>query len=163
MPEALTAAALFVASLCAMEGVAYLMHKYVMHGWLWRWHRSHHAPRHGAFERNDLFAVCFAVPSIALIWTGVHGGVPALLWVGLGMTGYGVVYALFHDALVHHRFPWKPAARGRILKRLVQAHRIHHAVHTKDGAVSFGFLWAPPVRKLRAELRVLHGDKVEAA
>jgi len=39
------------------------------------------------------------------------------------------------------------------MKRLVQAHRLHHAAHTKDGCVSFGFIWAPDVRKLKAELK----------
>jgi len=29
----------------------------VMHGWGWGWHRSHHEPRRGMFEKNDLFAV----------------------------------------------------------------------------------------------------------
>ena len=39
-----------------MEGVAWFTHKYVMHGFLWVWHRSHHTPRTGMFELNDLFA-----------------------------------------------------------------------------------------------------------
>jgi beta-carotene 3-hydroxylase len=39
------------------------------------------------------------------------------------------------------------------MKRLVQAHRLHHAAHTKDGCVSFGFIWAKDVRKLKAELK----------
>jgi beta-carotene 3-hydroxylase len=39
------------------------------------------------------------------------------------------------------------------MKRIVQAHRLHHAVETKDGTVSFGFLWAPPPEALKAELK----------
>jgi len=39
------------------------------------------------------------------------------------------------------------------MKRIVQAHRLHHAVETKEGAVSFGFLWAPPAEALKAELK----------
>jgi beta-carotene 3-hydroxylase len=46
-----------------------------------------------------------------------------------------------------------PKARSAYWKRLIQAHRFHHAVHTKDGAVSFGFLMAPDVRKLKAQLQ----------
>ena len=30
-----------------MECVAWATHKYVMHGWGWGWHRSHHEPRRG--------------------------------------------------------------------------------------------------------------------
>jgi len=33
------------------------------------------------------------------------------------------------------------------------AHRLHHAAHTKHGCVSFGFIWAPDVRKLKAQLK----------
>jgi beta-carotene 3-hydroxylase len=32
------------------------------------------------------------------------------------------------------------------MKRIVQAHRLHHAVESKHGTVSFGFLWAPRPR-----------------
>jgi beta-carotene 3-hydroxylase len=59
---------------------------------------------------------------------------------------------VFHDGMVHRRFK-VPAGKSRYWKQLIQAHRIHHAVHTKEGAVSFGFLLARPVRELRAKLR----------
>ena len=36
--------------------------------------------------------------------------------------------------------------------QIVQAHRLHHAVETKQGTVSFGFLYAPPADALKAEL-----------
>jgi beta-carotene 3-hydroxylase len=140
---------LFSLGLIGMEGVAWSTHKYVMHGWLWSLHRSHHRPRRGAFELNDLFAVVFAAPSMLLIWAGSSFWPPAL-WIGLGMAAYGAVYALFHDGVVHRRFPLPIPARR--FKRLVQAHRLHHAVSEKDGAVSFGFLWAPPVRELKRRL-----------
>jgi beta-carotene 3-hydroxylase len=34
----------------------------------------------------------------------------------------------------------------------VQAHRIHHAVITREGCVSFGFLWVRPIRELKVKL-----------
>ena len=80
-------AALFVGVLAGMEGVAYLMHKHLMHGPLWFLHESHHRPRQGWFEANDLFGVFFAIPSIVLIYLGVRGHPP--LAAGLGMTAYG--------------------------------------------------------------------------
>jgi beta-carotene 3-hydroxylase len=145
---------LFTGAFAFMEGVAWFTHKYVMHGFLWVWHRSHHSPRTGAFELNDLFAVVFASPAIVAIYFGVHG-VPWLLPVGLGVTAYGAVYAMFHDGLVHRRY-WTPlSAKSRFWKRLIQAHRIHHAVTTKQGCVSYGFLLAQPVRKLKAELAAI--------
>ena len=37
------------------------------------------------------------------------------------------------------RFP----AAGRYLQRIIKAHLVHHKTTGKEGAVSFGFLWAP--------------------
>ena len=143
---------LFAATVAGMELFAYVAHRWVMHGFLWSLHASHHAPRTGPFERNDWFAVIFACPAIALIAGGVYGGHPALVWIGAGITAYGAIYAGFHDVLVHRRLKhsWNP--QGRYLKRIVQAHRLHHVVESKHGTVSYGFLWAPPVRTLLAEL-----------
>jgi beta-carotene 3-hydroxylase len=144
---------LFFGAFAFMEGVAWSTHKYVMHGWGWVWHRSHHEPRAGLFELNDLFAVVFATPAIVAIYFGVHG-VPPLLPIGLGITAYGAVYSMFHDGLVHRRYRPPLDPKSRFWKRLIQAHRIHHAVATKEGCVSFGFLWAQPARKLKAELAI---------
>ncbi len=143
--------ALFLAALLFMEGFAWFTHKYVMHGFMWVWHKSHHEARPGIFELNDLFAVVFAAPAIAGIYLGVHG-LPPLLPIGLGITAYGAVYFMFHDGLVHRRYKVPMNGKSKFWKRLIQAHRIHHAVGTKDGCVSFGFLIAPPVRQLKAEL-----------
>lgn len=147
----LTNLLLFFGALAGMEAVAYFTHKYLMHGPLWCLHASHHRPRTGRFELNDLFAVFFSIPSIILIYLGVNGH-PPLLWLGLGMTGYGLVYFIFHDVIVHRRLPLRYKARSRYMKRLIQAHRMHHVTHQKTGAVSFGFLYAPPVAKLKQAL-----------
>ena len=139
-------------TVAAMELVAAGVHKYVMHGWGWGWHRSHHEPRTGWFEKNDLYALVFAAISLGLF---VAGGGPesALWWVGAGTAVYGLLYTLLHDGLVHRRLPIGGRPKSAYLKRLVQAHRLHHAVKSRDGAVSFGFLYAPPVAKLVAALR----------
>jgi beta-carotene 3-hydroxylase len=144
-----------VVTVVAMEAAAALIHRFVMHGFGWGWHRSHHEPHTGWFELNDLYAVLFAAISILLFALGsTHA---ELWWVGLGMVIYGIGYAILHDALVHGRVRFaKPPRRG-YLKRLVQAHRLHHSVRTKEGAVSFGFLYAPPVTRLLSELRERRG------
>lgn len=143
-------AILFIAAFAGMEVVAYLSHRYLMHGVLWSLHESHHVPHEGPLERNDWFGVLFAIPSIALIWLGVNVYGP-LLWIGLGMTAYGVAYFAFHDLIVHRRVrvPYKP--RDGYMQRIVAAHRMHHATRDRDGAVSFGFLWAPPIERLRRQ------------
>ncbi|WP_425999227.1 sterol desaturase family protein [Caulobacter sp. DWR1-3-2b1] len=148
--------ALFLAAFAFMEAFAWVTHRYVMHGFMWVWHKSHHEPREGAFELNDLFAVVFAAPAIVAIYFGANG-TPWLLPVGLGITAYGFVYFIFHDGMVHRRFK-TPFGKSAFWKRAIQAHRIHHAVHTKEGAVSFGFLVARPVRVLKAQLKARGGE-----
>ena len=126
-----------------MEGVAWLTHKYVMHGFLWSWHKDHHQPK-GFFEKNDYFAVVFSLPSMLTIILGFE--VAALWWlkgVGFGILAYGIFYVLFHDILVHRRVKIKFVARNRYLRRMIRAHQIHHRCKDKEGAEAFGFLYAP--------------------
>jgi len=52
--------------------------------------------------------------------------------------------------------------RGRLICGIVQAHRIHHAVESPLGAVSFGFIYAPPVEVLKARLAASEGAEVRA-
>lgn len=140
--------AIFLAAFGGMEAVANVTHRFVMHGALWCWHRSHHEPRRGVFERNDLFAAIFALPAILFIWLGVNLS-GWWLPLGLGITAYGAAYAVFHDGLVHERFPVALDGRRKFWRARIQAHRIHHAVVTREGCVSFGFLWVRPIRELK--------------
>lgn len=150
-PEWLLPFAIVLLTIAAMEWLAAIVHRHVMHGWGWGWHRSHHEPRSGRFEANDLYALLFAVLSLALFLLGARW--PALWWVGVGTVIYGLLYAFVHDGLVHQRLPFARAPRSGYLKRLVQAHRLHHSVRGREGAVSFGFLYAPPVARLVKRLR----------
>lgn len=154
-------ALIVVLTVVLMEVFSIVAHKYVMHGFGWGWHRSHHephGPHRGWFEKNDLYAVVFAGVAIALIWFGTEGAWP-LQWIGAGMTAYGALYFVAHDGLVHQRWPFRYTPKRGYLKRLYQAHRMHHAVEGKDGAVSFGFLYAPPVHQLKQALHARHGGR----
>lgn len=144
-------AAVVALTVVAMELTAAAVHRHVMHGWGWGWHRSHHESAEGFFERNDLYALVFAGLSLPFFLIGAQ--IPLLWWVGAGMAVYGLLYAFVHDGLVHRRFPFVGTPRNGYLKRLVQAHRLHHSTHGREGAVSFGFLYAPPVKDLVAHLR----------
>ena len=145
---------IFLATIAAMEGVAYVAHRWVMHGFGWFLHESHHRARSGNWELNDLYAVIFATPSIVLLLGGVQLGWPAwTAWVGAGIAGYGAIYFGFHDVIVHRRFETGYVPRSNYMKRIVQAHRLHHVVETKHGTVSYGFLWAPKPEALKAELK----------
>ena len=146
--------ALFLATIAFMEGFAYVVHRWVMHGRLgWVLHASHHRAREGRFELNDLYGVIFAVPSIVLLYGGVQGGWGEwATWVGAGIAGYGAIYFGFHDIIVHRRLAHRIVPRSTYFKRIVQAHRLHHAVESREGAVSFGFIYAPPIDALKAGL-----------
>ena len=145
--------AVFVATVIFMEGFAYVAHRWLMHGPGWFLHESHHRPRTGLFELNDLYAAIFAVPSISLFWYGIglgHG--PLYAWIGGGIAAYGAIYFGFHDVIVHKRIGHRYVPKSNYMKRIMQAHRLHHVVETKDGTVSFGFLWAPKPEVLKAQL-----------
>ena len=148
-------ALIVLATIAFMEVFSIVAHKYIMHGFGWGWHRSHHEPRTGWFEKNDLYAVFFAGVAIVLIALGTQGLHP-LEWIGAGMTAYGFLYFLAHDGLVHRRWPLRYVPRNGYLKRLYQAHLMHHAVEGKDRCVSFGFLYAPSTARLKAQLRAMH-------
>jgi len=144
----------FLGTVLVMEGVAYVAHRWIMHGPGWFLHKSHHRPRTGNWEANDLYAVIFAVPSITLIFGGVNLDWGSwAIWVGAGIAAYGAIYFGFHDVIVHKRLNHRYVPRSAYMKRIVQAHRLHHAVETKEGTVSFGFLWAPKPEELKAELK----------
>jgi beta-carotene 3-hydroxylase len=146
-----------IATVAAMEFVAWSSHKYVMHGFGWGWHRDHHEPHENLLEKNDLYAIIGAGISIGAFALGspfVMGASawwPAT-WIGLGVLAYGVIYTLIHDGLVHQRyFRWVP--RGGYAKRLVQAHKLHHATIGKEGGVSFGFVLARDPAALKRDLK----------
>jgi beta-carotene 3-hydroxylase len=126
------------------EFVAWFSHKYIMHGFLWRWHRSHHTVHNNALEKNDWFGVIFSLPSIALFYYGsvvTHN--PYLVAVASGILCYGIFYFIFHDIIVHQRIRWRPVRQSKYLKRMIYAHYIHHSKHVKEGCEAFGFLFAP--------------------
>ncbi len=149
--------AIVIATILAMEGIAWGSHKYIMHGFGWGWHRDHHEPHNKSLEKNDLFGLVGAAASIAMFALGSplvmgEGAWWPATWIGLGILAYGVIYTLVHDGLVHQRyFRWVP--RSGYAKRIVQAHKLHHATIGKEGGVSFGFVFAGNPARLKAELR----------
>lgn len=148
---------IILASVAAMEFIAWYSHKYIMHGWGWGWHRDHHEPHNNALEKNDLFGVVGAVLSISMFLWGSRlllgeWAFPPATYIGIGVMIYGAIYTLIHDGLVHQRyFKWVP--KKGYAKRLVQAHKLHHATIGKEGGVSFGFIIAEDPAKLKKELK----------
>jgi beta-carotene 3-hydroxylase len=132
---------ILLAGFIGMEGMAWFSHKYIMHGFMWRWHKSHHEPRHGRFEKNDLFGIVFAIISIILIASGSLSDFDWKFYLGLGIMFYGFAYFLVHDIFVHQRLPWLKKTKSPYFQAMRFAHKIHHKVHTREGAEAFGFLF----------------------
>lgn len=129
-----------------MEGVAWFTHKYVMHGFLWSWHKDHHQPehKHGWFEKNDLFSLVFAVPSATFFIIGSFNFSWPFFWWGLGILLYGIAYFLVHDIFIHQRFP--PLLRytdTKYFRAIRKGHKVHHKNKYKEHGECFGMLWVP--------------------
>ncbi|PVX25205.1 MAG: beta-carotene hydroxylase [Candidatus Bathyarchaeum sp.] len=125
-----------------MEGVAWFLHKYVMHGFGWFLHGDHHIPRKGCFEKNDLFGVFFSLISFFFILTGILSGFDLKLAIGIGIMLYGVGYFLVHDVFYHKRIKIRYRPKSRYMKRILSAHSVHHTKSTPKTGVNFGFLYA---------------------
>jgi len=126
----------------SMEGVAWFLHKYVMHGFRWFIHKDHHYPRKGRFEKNDLFGVIFAIISFLFILTGILSGFDVKLAIGIGIMFYGIGYFLVHDVFFHKRVKIGYHPKSEYIKRILNAHGIHHGKSTPKTGVNFGFLYA---------------------
>ena len=136
-----------IATAAAMELVAWLAHKYLMHGWLWNWHEDHHKPHHekpGFFEKNDLFFLVFAIPSAASYIIGSATSHFWLFFVGVGISIYGLIYFLIHDVYIHRRFSWFKQLDSRYSRAILRAHGAHHSKRTKEDGESFGLLFVHP-------------------
>lgn len=127
-----------------MEGATWLIHKYIMHGFLWVLHRDHHDHSHeGPLERNDLFFVIFALPAIALLYLGAEAGYNHLFYIGLGITLYGMAYFFVHDIFIHQRVKFLRQTDNPYLLSIRRAHKQHHKHTSKEDGECFGFLWVP--------------------
>ncbi|KAJ3680298.1 hypothetical protein LUZ60_016576 [Juncus effusus] len=136
--------ALSVGAAVGMEFWARWAHRSLWHASLWHMHESHHKPRDGPFELNDIFAIINAVPAIALLAYGFlnRGLIPGLCFgAGLGITLFGIAYMFVHDGLVHRRFPVGPIADVPYFQRVAAAHKIHHM--DKFDGVPYGLFLGP--------------------
>src|SRR5882757_10877610 len=124
-----------------MEGVTWLTHKYVMHGFLWYLHKDHHQVEPGFFEKNDAFFVIFAVPSMLLIGFGTYEHVWWMQSIGFGIMVYGLAYFLVHDVIIHQRFKWFTRSNNSYVRAISWAHKMHHRHLDRHDGESFGILY----------------------
>lgn len=133
-----------LATYILMEGMTWLIHKYIMHGFLWMLHRDHHDHSHeGDLERNDWFFVIFAIPTIVLLYYGVQAGLNYVFYIGLGIFLYGMSYFFVHDIFIHQRMHLFRNTRNPYLLAIRRAHKQHHKHTGKEDGECFGFLWVP--------------------
>lgn len=129
----------------AMEGVTWLTHKYVMHGFLWTLHHDHHNKNHKHFfERNDAFFIIFAGIAMSLFSAGTFTEEwQKLIYLGIGITLYGFAYFMVHDVLIHQRLKWFTRTDNFYFRALRKAHKIHHKHLGKEEGECFGMLFVP--------------------
>ena len=135
----------FLMTFIIMEFSAWFLHRFVMHGPLWGLHEDHHIPSkaHSWWQKNDLFALFFALPSFFLILFGTLLSNPLLGSIGYGTMAYGAVYFFVHEVVIHRRWRFFSVRGNWYIEALNAAHKIHHSVHHKEGAENFGMLIVP--------------------
>ena len=129
-----------IGSFIFMELASWFIHKYIMHGPLWKIHKSHHIHSAGRLELNDVFTLFFSGLAIALLVAGLRQQNPYFVGSGLGISLYGGVYFILHDVFIHRRIKLFKRNRNFILNALADAHRDHHRSRERDGSTSFGLL-----------------------
>jgi beta-carotene 3-hydroxylase len=135
---------IFLATYLIMECVTWCTHKFVMHGFLWYLHADHHQPKYAhIFERNDLFFVIFAIPSILLFYFGASAGFDYRFFIGLGIFAYGLSYFIVHDIIIHQRLKLFKNTKNKYLVALRKGHKVHHKHLGKEHGECFGMLFVP--------------------
>lgn len=150
-----------LATFCVMEGITWLTHKYVMHGFLWYLHRDHHQVEPGFFEKNDAFFIIFAVPSILLIFFGTYDNVWWMQSIGFGIMAYGFAYFMVHDVIIHQRFKWFTKSNSTYVRAIRWAHKMHHKHLDRFQGESFGMLLVAKKYwdKIRRDKKLMAGNK----
>jgi len=138
-----------------MEFVAWSNHKYVMHGFLWNWHKDHHRKDHQHslpektedkhFEKNDLFFMVYAIPAITLMIVGFSINFLPLVFVSIGISLYGITYFIIHDIIIHKRVnvPFLHKNQNFYIRAVVKAHTAHHWPTSKQDFHNYGLLFFP--------------------
>jgi beta-carotene 3-hydroxylase len=129
-----------LATFFIMEGITWLTHRYIMHGFLWYLHQDHHQKGPGFFEKNDAFFLIFAIPSWLFIMFGLQYKNYWITAIGSGITLYGLGYFIVHEVIIHQRFKWFTRTNNTYIRTIRWAHKMHHKHLDKHEGESFGML-----------------------
>jgi len=116
-----------------MEPITTLLHRYVMHEFGMKLHKSHHERIGKNFELNDLYPLIFSIIAIILFSLGTR--VILLREIAIGVTIYGVLYFVVHEIIIHSRF-----MKIKSNNWLFSYWRFSHNVHHQYNAAPFGFI-----------------------
>lgn len=132
----------FLLGFITTEILSAVIHKYFMHGVLWKIHKSHHVKTKGIFELNDIFTILFGGTAVVLMLLG-KSDFDYRFWLGSGISFYGLMYFIFHDVMIHRRMQGIKKPKNSYLKAIFEAHQAHHKSKEKHDAVSFGLFIVP--------------------
>ena len=138
-----------------MEGASYLLHRFLFHGILWPIHKTHHQTHTSQLELNDLFSLVFGALAVLLLQLGSvdrwHSPWYAL---GAGISLYGIIYFIAHDAYTHRRvLPFRSSHPW--LRQIRRAHQRHHQCFEPQGQEPFGlFYMGSPVAETESQASV---------
>src|SRR5882757_1544733 len=134
-----------------MEGITWLTHRFIMHGFLWYLHRDHHQKSPGFFEKNDAFFLIFAIPSWLCIMLGLQNRIYGVAAIGFGIAMYGLAYFIVHEVIIHQRIKWFTRSNNVYIRGIRWAHKMHHKHLDRHDGESFGMLLV--AKKYRDKVR----------
>ena len=144
-----------IVAFVGMEFAAWATHKYLMHGPLWFLHEDHHVITGKPLQKNDSFALIFAIPSASGFIFGSIYQNDILFFSGLGILLYGIAYLFVHDIFIHRRIKIFTKPKNSYLRAVLYEHRKHHANEQKENGEFFGMLFVS-FKSLKA-LKVKNG------
>lgn len=130
-----------IVAFVGMEFAAWATHKYLMHGPLWFLHEDHHVLTGKPLQKNDSFALIFAIPSASGFIFGSIYQNEILFFSGLGILLYGIAYLFVHDIFIHRRIKIFTKPKNSYLRAVLYEHRKHHANEQKENGEFFGMLF----------------------
>jgi beta-carotene 3-hydroxylase len=134
-----------------MEGITWLTHRFVMHGFLWYLHQDHHKPTGNKLEKNDAFFLIFAIPSWLCIMLGLQNKIYWVAAIGFGIAMYGLAYFIVHEVIIHQRFKWFTRSNNTYVRTIRRAHKMHHKHLDKQQGESFGMLLVAKKYKVKVK------------
>jgi beta-carotene 3-hydroxylase len=148
-----------------MEGITWLTHRFVMHGFLWYLHEDHHKPTGHVLEKNDAFFLIFAIPSWLCIMLGLQNKIYWVAAIGFGIAMYGLAYFIVHEVIIHQRFKWFTRSNNTYVRTIRWAHKMHHKHLDKQEGESFGMLMVAKKywNKVKVDKSMQAVNKVQSA